>query len=217
VAESREVEHGWGRSWWTLVPFVPFGWLTGFAWVYAAIRARARWWWVAAVVYLVLSLGGFGLVVSDPDPHDTWRLDVGMIMSMVAMMFGGAQGLALRRDWLLEVYGSGDPALQAAERRLAIREEALGIVQRDPLRARELGIGRPDVPRSFDGGLVDVNHASIEAIAGLPRMDRELAERVVAIREEIEGFDSLEDMGAFLDLPAPQVERMRGLAVFLPR
>lgn len=37
------------------------------------------------------------------------------------------------------------------------------------------------------------------------------------IREEVNGFSSLADMGAVMDFDGNQVERLRELAVFLPR
>jgi len=109
-----------------------------------------------------------------------------------------------------------DPRLDAAEDRLERRELALGLAEEDPVRARELGVGRPDLPEAFDGELVDLNHASVEAIRGLPGFDRRLADRVVAIRAEINGFDAIDDLGLFLDLDANQLDRLRGCAVCLP-
>jgi hypothetical protein len=40
---------------------------------------------------------------------------------------------------------------------------------------------------------------------------------VVATREEIDGFASLEEFGVVLDLPGDAVERLRDHVVFLPR
>ena len=77
-------------------------------------------------------------------------------------------------------------------------------------------MGRPDLPGAYDGGLIDLNHAPIEVIACLPTLGKELAGRVIAARERIGGFASLEDLGTMLDLPGDQVEDLRHHVVFLP-
>jgi hypothetical protein len=52
-------------------------------------------------------------------------------------------------------------AVAAAQRRQHARVLAKG----DPVLARDLCIGRPNMPREFDGGgLVDVNHAAAPAL-----------------------------------------------------
>jgi len=66
-------------------------------------------------------------------------------------------------------------------------------------------------------GVVDVNHAAATAIAKLPEVDTELAERIVAAREEIRGFSSPEDLGQVLDLDPSLVDRLRDRTVYLMR
>src|SRR5947209_4163276 len=82
----------------------------------------------------------------------------------------------------------------------ALRTRALRLVRENPQRAIALGVGRPDVPGSFDGGLVDVNHASAEALATLPGIDAPTAKRVTDLRESSNGFSSPEDLDLVLNL-----------------
>jgi hypothetical protein len=110
----------------------------------------------------------------------------------------------------------GDSRLDGARERLAQREKALKLAREDPQLALEAGVGRPDLPGAYDGGLVDLNHAPVGVIACLPRFDKELAGRVVAARQQVGGFASLEDLGTVLDLPGDQVENLRHHVVFLP-
>lgn len=77
-------------------------------------------------------------------------------------------------------------------------------------------MGRPDLQGAYDGGLVDLNHAPVGGIACLPTFDMELAGRVVAARERVGGFASLEDLGTMLDFAGDQVEDLRHHVVFLP-
>ena len=120
-------------------------------------------------------------------------------------------------DHLAHLIHPGDPRLDDARERLAARAKALRLAREDPQLALEAGVGRPDLPGAFDGGVVDLNHAPPEVIACLPSFDGELAGRLVVARERVGGFASLEDLGTVLDLPGDQVERLREHVVFLPR
>ena len=63
--------------------------------------------------------------------------------------------------------------------------------------------------------MVDVNHAPVEDIADLPGIDADTARRIVAVRDGVGGFCSLEDLGMTMDLPGDVVERLRGRVVCL--
>jgi hypothetical protein len=119
-------------------------------------------------------------------------------------------------EQLAHLLHPGDPRLEEARRRLEQRRKALELAREDPELAREAGVGRPDLPGSYDGGVVDLNHAPAEIIACLPGFDAELACRLVDARERIHGFASLEDLGSLLDLPGDQVELLRDMVVLLP-
>lgn len=121
------------------------------------------------------------------------------------------------REHVTHLIHPGDPRLADARERLAQHEKALELAHEDPLLALEAGVGRPDLPGAFDGGLIDLNHAPAEVIATLPSCDSELAGHIVAVREHVDGFTSLEDLGTVLDLPGNQVEHLRHRVVFLPR
>lgn len=214
---SPERRSAFVRSLWVGLTLVPFGMTSWAAFVYAGARARSRRWLVWAAVYAVVIGAGWAIALSDPDdPVDTWR-DVGVLIVILAWPASAAHAFGIRRSFLDQLDSGPDPALEAAERALERRRGALELARADPLRARELGVGRPDLPDAFDGGLVDLNHAPAAAIAALPRMDAPLARRVVTVREELDGFDSVEDLGSVLGFPARTVERLRERAVCLPR
>jgi hypothetical protein len=118
---------------------------------------------------------------------------------------------------LAHLVHDGDPRLDHARERLAQREKALELARENPRLALEAGVGRPDLPGAYDGGLVDINHAPAEVIAAAPGFDTELAGRIVAAREQVDGFTSLEDLGTVLELPGDRVEDVRDHVVFLPR
>lgn len=202
------------RSWWCIVPAIPFGWLAGFGFFYAAVKAPLRWdLWAATAVYLALGIGGIVLVGGE-------TTGVGMVLSLSAMAVGTAHAFTVRGGWLDDAYGHGKRpnALQErAQQRRELREQGLAEAERDPLRARELGVGRPDVENAWHAELVDANHAPAEVVASLPTVSKASARSIVAARDEVDGFASLDDMGALLDLPPRTLEELRGRVVFLPR
>jgi DNA uptake protein ComE-like DNA-binding protein len=120
-------------------------------------------------------------------------------------------------DHLVHLIHPGDTRLNDARERLAQREKALKLARENPQLALEAGVGRPDLPGAYDGGLIDLNHAPAEVIACLPTLDVELADRIVTAREQVDGFASLEDLGSLLDLSGDRVEHLRNHVVFLPR
>jgi competence ComEA-like helix-hairpin-helix protein len=79
-----------------------------------------------------------------------------------------------------------------------------------------MGVGRPDRD-GFAGGLVNLNNARASEIEELPGVTREVADRIVVMREEVGGFSSLEDLAHVLDLPVALVDRIRADVVVLPR
>jgi DNA uptake protein ComE-like DNA-binding protein len=57
----------------------------------------------------------------------------------------------------------------------------------------------------------------VTALLELPGVDGDVATQIVETREQVDGFSSLEDLGATLDLDGDLVEQLRGRVVFLPR
>ena len=103
-------------------------------------------------------------------------------------------------------------ALTARQR----REEARAIASRDAALARELRIGRPDLPRQFDdGGLVDVNHVPVRVLVDRLALSSAQASQVVEDPERLGGFAGPEELIAFTDLPREAVDDLRPHLVFL--
>jgi hypothetical protein len=59
-----------------------------------------------------------------------------------------------------------------------------------------------------------VNNAPVEALRLLPGIDEAKALRIARLREELNGFASLHDLGAVLELDGHVVERLRDDTVF---
>jgi DNA uptake protein ComE-like DNA-binding protein len=90
-------------------------------------------------------------------------------------------------------------------------------VARDIDLARELRIGRPDLPRQFDdGGLVDLNHAPASVMVQLLGLSEAEAAQVIEARDRMGGFLSAEEVIAHTDLSPVLVDGIRERLVFLP-
>ena len=118
---------------------------------------------------------------------------------------GILQAFLTRKPYLRRLAIIDDPALQAAQTAEERRAYARELAQDNPSLAREALIGRSG---GFDeAGVVDINHAPVEDLADLPGIDADTARRIVAVRDGVGGFSSLEDLGMTMDLPGDVVER----------
>jgi len=202
----------WIRSWWVALAAVPFGFTTWAAFLYAGLRTRRRNLLIASGVYGAMLIG---YVVLDTVGHSRGAdLAVGTILALGAWIGGFVHALAIRRSVEDQLELVDSSAVEAASRALARRQYGRELVRTQPALAKQLGIGRPDLPNSDSYGLIDVNHADAAALATLPGMTDDLARRVADFCGEGGSFVSVEDLGLFLDLPAPAVDAMREQAVF---
>jgi hypothetical protein len=110
-----------------------------------------------------------------------------------------------------------DPAVAAVHAARARRAEARALVAKDPLMARELGIGRPDLRRAYDdGGLVDLNNAPAPVIAQLCEIDLVIAQNIVDGRNRLGGsFSNVDEVFVVSQLPVSAWDRIRDRAVLV--
>lgn len=130
------------------------------------------------------------------------------------------QQVKLRREILGLVPGGrpagSDAALAAALAARERRAEARKLALSDPLIARDLRVGRPDLQRNYDdGGLVDLNNAPAAVIGAVCELDAATAEAIVEIRAAVDGFAAVDDV--FTAVPVAAWDRVRDRAVVLPR
>ena len=97
--------------------------------------------------------------------------------------------------------------------RRAAREQA----SQDLVLARELRIGRPDLPREYDdGGLIDVNHVPWRTLTVLSGVTPEIAEGIASLRERLGPFSSAEELVATADLHPDLLPEIKEYGIFLP-
>ncbi|MFA1542288.1 helix-hairpin-helix domain-containing protein [Actinomadura monticuli] len=200
---------------WAFVPFITLGYGTPFSFLYAALR-RGSW-------QLGATAAGYGVgtatVLAMVQTGNQFLTVLGSFLAILLWLAGTGHAFAVRTS----VFPGGAPrsqqnerAIEVAKYRRTLREQARALAAEDPALARELRIGRPDVPRTYDdGGLVDVNHAPREILEALPGMTPEMVDRVLHRREEQGGFLSAEEMAVDADIPPDALPEMADFTIFL--
>ena len=219
---------------WALVPLLTVGLGTMVALGWAAYRLHSRWLTVSAAFAFVITV--VVLWLSNSTTSSTANNIDGTLIVVVLIACGlgitfAVRGRLVRPEPTLLDAGHGhfrftvkapprsngiDPAISQSLAGRHRREQARKIVEQDPALARDLSIGRPDLPRQFDdGGLVDVNHAPLAVIAHLPGMTRQVAEQIVEARDRTNGFSFVEELTGCTDLPPALAEELAERLIFL--
>jgi DNA uptake protein ComE-like DNA-binding protein len=192
------------------VSLAPLG-LGTWAPIYAGVRAQRRLWWVLGAVWSVIALAGWVAAVAS-----NGGTAAGLLI-ILGWTGAAATSFAIRSAYKQVMPSPFDAAVQRARVRLADRDQARRLARERPALAREIGVGRPDLRNAHDAGLVDVNNAPARVLASLPGVDNALATQITKARDGTDGFSSVEDLGAALDLDPNLVEDLRDRVVFLPR
>jgi DNA uptake protein ComE-like DNA-binding protein len=190
---------------------IPLG-LGAWAPTYAGVKAENRRWIALGIVWSLITLAGWIGAIATHGKSGIWG--VAIILGWIGAV---ATTVVIRPAYERQLGSSFAAAEEGAKRRLTDRERARQLARENPALAREMGVGRPDLPGAQDAGLVDVNGAPAAVIAKLPGVGDALAGKIVAAREQAGGFTSVVDLGNALDLDGDVVERLREDAVFLPR
>jgi len=192
--------------------------------LHAASRLQRRWLLVLFFIYAPLgAVEGIllRLVTGETDPR---AMIAGYLIMLLVISGVVVQAFLIRelhqadlqtaRGAAVPVMSPVDVALAARSRRV----EARRVAQTDPLLARDLRIGRPDLPRSYDdGGLVDLNTAPAPLIAQFCGLPGVMAEGIVTARQQRGGFPTVDDALGQAHIPVPyrDVVRDRGVVIRL--
>jgi Zn-dependent protease/DNA uptake protein ComE-like DNA-binding protein len=209
--------------WYFVITILSFGVFAWMPFLYAAMLLHRRSIAVWAAIY-----GAAAVIITAPLwlPLDT-ETSTGTViitvwgLSMVTtVIVGCVQQIALRREVYRALSGEGiapDPALAAALHARARRDTARQLTAGDPLIARDLHVGRPDLPRTYDdGGLVDLNSAPAAVIADICQLSPETAATIVTARTARGGFRAVDDVLAAIEIPTGASDAIREHGVVIP-
>jgi hypothetical protein len=205
------------RYWWRLLPILTIGILSGPAFLYGASRSRSRQLLIAGVVYGAVAVVYIVMTAAAADGSALKDIGAGIGIANWFVSTGHAFLARKPYDAALGLGRANETPVEAARRRLAHREELRRLAATEPAVARELGVGRPDLPDADHGDLIDVNSAPVEVLTLMDGIDEATARRIAEVRAQVGGFISVEDLGVAADLDGDLVDRIRADAVFLPR
>lgn len=119
----------------------------------------------------------------------------------------------------LRAFKLQDTNIAAVAGATAIRQRraaARTISQKDPQMARDLRIGRPDLPRDYDdGGLVDLNSAPVEAIVKWLDLSAAQAARIVEVRRQLGNFQHVDELLTLAELNPDIFDQVRARIILL--
>jgi hypothetical protein len=208
---------------WAAVPVMSVGFLSFAPFLaYAVAQRRPKDWavfagYLAATVAMIVAVGavgpgnggnaavgGFIIALAGAAASHAWIL-FRPEQSQPTAVPGGPAGIAQRnRDAILQ-----------AKNRIERRKDARQLEESDPALARDLGIGRPDLPRDYDdGGLVDVNHVPGPVLAEQLGLSQAEVADVLAVRDKLSRFASADELCAYTSLAPARVDEFRDLMIF---
>ncbi|MFD8749586.1 DUF4236 domain-containing protein [Kitasatospora sp. NPDC059577] len=232
-AAGRERRRWRPGAWYFVIVLLSVGLFSAIPFAHAAARLGRKGLRLRAGTYAAVAAAL--VVLSSITPKDAQGHAVGTaghvlsaifaILAVALMATACFQLVPLRR----EVYGLGtgparpahpaaaDPVVAAHLAARARRNEARTLAQSDPVLAHDLRIGRPDLSRQYDdGGLVDLNNAPAHTIADACSIELTSAEQIVAARQELGSFSSLDEVVVFARIEEGAAARIRDYAILLP-
>ncbi|MEU5155569.1 helix-hairpin-helix domain-containing protein [Glycomyces sp. NPDC021274] len=211
-----------GSYLWAFAPLLTCGYAAPIMFGLALGRRRDNLTLWALVVHSALVLAGCFAIFASEDPVPTWALTL-FTTSMALCAFGATAHLLVIRSavWApparLEVPVAKLSSSEVVDRARKLREQARRTAEADPMLAKRLGIGRPDLPRQFDdGGLIDLNHAPLQELMTLPGVTERSARQIQDWVAQSGPFGSLGEVMLVIDLSPTFEHHLREYCVFIP-
>jgi len=174
---------------------------------------RRRMFTFAAAVGTIGILGFLLLVTGPTDATGTpsgARSDLGGF-AWLACMVAATVVDVLHRKPRTQLPGT---AQELARRRQ--REQYRALIRSDQPLALNINVGRPGLERDYsDGGLLDLNHVSVDELTRFGSIPAHEAQRIVETRDRIGRLASVDELTAYAGLSEGTVARLRETAVFL--
>jgi hypothetical protein len=201
------------QIWWTSIPVWSIGFLSFVPFLRIALERRRKTDWVIFAAYLgaVIALAA----ITATRTHGAATVAGGAYILGLMGVATAHTAVTFRPSRTGPRQDANDRAIEAARHRMARRVEALKLARSNPALAWELRIGRPDLPREYDdGGLVDLNHVPAYVLAGHLGLAPDEVKTVVAARDKLGAFTSVEELVAYDALTPERADELRDLMIF---
>lgn len=222
---------GAATVWWALLPVLLPGLGAPIAFGIGAARRPSPGTVIPLIAYTVAVFGYCAPAAAYGSDGPAWTDFVGMLSALAATFGASGHLFAIRRRvWTaapapVEIpvqrpLPPGPPTHQgipALDRARHLRGVARQIAEHDPLLAKRMRIGRPDLPRTEDdGGLIDLNHAPAELLRHLPGFNQATAEQVRERVERLGPFQSIDEVILEVGVDVGFERHLREYAVLIP-
>lgn len=206
--------------WLWLVPVLTVGIFAVVAPLAIAVKKQTRtaWLWLAGSG--VATILAFALLNSAP--QDSPRSNLGAAVAIINLIASLAYSLPAAKtvawgraadDVPAQPVMNVDPnraALAAAQAERKKRADARALVTKDPDMARDLRIGRPDLPRQYDdGGLVDINSVPADVFVRYLGLTPAQAGQIVDARTKLGKFLSPDDLTSYAEIDIDTYDRIK--------
>lgn len=162
----------------------------------------------------ICSIGGLVVLVSSPtDASGTpsgVQSDIGGVIWLCATLVATGVAVVHRKP------GTRLPGTEREFARRQQREQYRRLVKSDPNLARSIGVGRPDQNRDYDdGGLLDINRLSAEALNAFGAIPMAEAQQIVSSREHLGRVSGVEEIIVYANVSETTASKLREIAVIL--
>jgi hypothetical protein len=211
-----------GTVLWAMLPLFTCGLGAPIAFGVAVAKRRTPLTLVGLVAYSVLTLTWFGLAGTFGAEAPGWVDAIAYTALLLVTVVATVHLMVIRPQvWarrtapdVLVARASGPEAVDRARR---LRRQARATAEADPMLAKRLAIGRPDLPRQFDdGGLIDLNHAPEHVLTSLPGVSAASARQIRDRVERSGPFQSLGEVLLVVEISPTFEHHLREYVVFIP-
>lgn len=205
---------------WALAPLLTCGFAAPAVFGIALSRRRDNLTIAGLVLYSALLVAGCGAIGAYDYPGPVWTTVLFDIAICITAIGSTAHALVIRSA-VWPVPAAPAPAApgdrSVLDQARLLREQARRTAEADPMLAKRLAIGRPDLPRRFDdGGLVDVNHAPLHVLVQLPGVTERGARQIIDWVERSGPFANLGEMMLVIEVSPSFEHHLREYCVFIP-
>lgn len=204
------------QIWWASIPVWSVGYLSFVPFLRLALRRRRRRDWAVFAAYAIAVTAAV-VVTSVRTTGTSTVLGGALILTLVgtASVHSAVEFRPSREELPPASPLDNRRAIQAAHERMRRRAEARKLAVANPALARDLRIGRPDLPREYDdGGLVDVNRAPGDVLAAHLGLRADELATLLTARDRLGAFSGPEELIAYDALPPDRVDGLRDLMIF---